>query len=65
MAVNGVRSVERKGSGGPMNYASREQNYAKLPAAMRCRQRQKAIFLQTVSSTDQHRGRRNRRRRDV
>jgi hypothetical protein len=48
-----------------MDYASREQNYTELLAPVHCRQRRIAIFLQTASSAEQYRGRRNRRRRDV
>jgi len=66
MAVSGMRCVESRGPGGPMGYASREQNYDNLPAPARCRQRRIAIFAQSASSTEQHhRGHRGRRRREV
>ena len=64
MAVSGMRSVESRGPGGPMGYASREQNYENLPAPARYRQRRIAIFLQSASSAEQYRGCRHRRRRD-
>jgi hypothetical protein len=35
MAVNGMRRVENRGSGEPMSYASREQNYGKSACARR------------------------------
>jgi len=65
MAVIGMRCVESRGSGEPMGYAYREQNSVNLPTRVRCRQRRIAIFSQSASSTEQYRGHRDRRWRDV
>jgi hypothetical protein len=52
MAVSGICCVEYRGSGEPMSYTSREQNYENLPAPARCRQRRIAIFAPSTSFND-------------
>jgi hypothetical protein len=48
MAVSGLRCVEYRGSGEPMSYASREQNYENLPAP-RAPQAAPDRYLLTIS----------------